>query len=106
MNIPDTVNICGSTYEVKSNPKSFESEGCTYEQVITLGIKCSGPEKVFCRFIHETIELCLVERYFKYDSNNNGSLFIMTHGELSTFCSDLAAALYPTIEKASKAKTA
>lgn len=102
MRFPRKVQISGKTYTVTTDKKRWNSSGQTVSQEIVLGAEGGNKERIFDNFIHEVAELALCERNFRYgDGSSDGSMFVMTHKDFTTFASDVATALFP-VTKARK----
>lgn len=97
MKLTKTVFVCGKTYKIKKDPKSFGGKGQTGPQEIIIGTKYQKPERIFENLVHEIFELILVEYGFKYETDDR-ELFIMTHNDLVIVAIQLAAAIMPMLK--------
>lgn len=97
MRLPKTITICGKTYEVKKNQKSYDGKGSTATCEMTIGTKNKSPERQFEIFLHEVVEIIACERDVRY-SSLDGLIFVMTHKEFDNVLVDVAAAVYPMIK--------
>lgn len=100
MRLPKTVQICGKTYTVKTNNKSYDGGGSTTHLNLTVGTKSKNSERSFEIFCHEIMEITACERGYRYGGgSSDGATFVMSHKEFDTFSADVAAAIYPMTKK-------
>ena len=100
MRLPETVQICGKTYTVKTNSKSYDGGGSTVSLTLTVGTKSKNPERQFEILVHEIMEITACERGDRYGSGvSNGATFVMSHKEFDNFSVDVAAALRPMMQE-------
>ena len=94
MKIPQTIILCGKTYKVKKDPKSYDGKGSTATCEMTVGTKNKNPERQFEIFLHEVMEIIAVEHDVRYGyDGGNGLIFVMSHKEFDNYTVDVAAAL-------------
>lgn len=100
MELPKTVNICGMTYGVKTNNKSYDGTGSTCNPHIVVGTKSKNNERYWEIFFHEVMEVAACERGYRYGGGHSeNAVFVMNHKEFDNFSRDIAVALRPMIEK-------
>lgn len=98
MNLPKKVQICGKTYTVKRNKKSWSSKGRTGDRKITIGTKWSSDEHEFESYLHEVAELVCCERHIHYISGDDNVMFVMSHREFTDVMNDVATAIRPMVK--------
>lgn len=99
MRLPKKVQICGKPFTVVIDKKKWSSSGQTLSQEIIIGGEGGRKERIFDNFVHEVAELALCERSFRYgDGSSDGSIFVMSHKDFTTFATDVATALRPMIK--------
>lgn len=99
MRLPKTVQICGMTYPVRTNGKSYDGTGSTANPHITVGTKSKNEERHLEILLHEIMEVAACERGYRYGGGlSDGSVFVMSHKEFDNFSRDIATAIRPMIK--------
>ena len=99
MRLPKTVDICGMTYAVRTNSKSYDGGGSTCNPHITVGTKSKNNERYWEIFFHEVMEVAACERGYRYGGgSSDGAVFVMSHKEFDNFSRDIAVALRSVVK--------
>lgn len=98
MKIPKKLNICGLTFDVDLRKDLMGSSFDCVKQKITLGAKDLTKEELLDDFVHEVIEVILVERGHRYSSyldfqDTEGTLFIFSHKDYGNVARDISFVL-------------
>lgn len=98
MKLPKKVDICGMTYTVRTNSKSYDGGGSTCNPHITVGTKSKNNERYQEILLHEIMEIAACERGYRYGSGgSDNAMFVMSHKEFDNFSRDIAVALRPML---------
>ncbi len=98
MKLPKTINICGMTYPVRTNSKSYDGGGSTSNPHIMVGTKSKNSERFQEILLHEIMEIAACERGYRYGGGmSDGAIFVMNHKEFDNFSRDVAVAIRPMI---------
>jgi len=99
MELPKTVQICGVTYPVRTNSRSYDGAGSTSFPGITVGTKSKNPQRHWEILLHEVMEIAACERGYRYGAGiSDHSVFVMTHKEFNNYSADVAAAIRPMMK--------
>lgn len=100
MRLPRKITIAGREYKVKRDP----SKGTGYGRgrldigVITIGSN-GDPEQAFETFVHEVMEVALLENDSRYDRDGtNDFMYQMTHTEFDGYAKSISRALRPMVK--------
>jgi len=100
MKLPKTVEICGMTYEVKTDKTSCDGSGSTTNPHIIVGTESKNKERYWEIFLHEVMEVAACERSYRYGSGlSSGSMFVMNHKEFDNYARDVATAIRPMLKE-------
>lgn len=99
MRLSKTVQICGMTYPVKTNNKSYDGGGSTTNPHLTVGTKSKNKERYWEILVHEIMEVAACERGYRYGGGiSKCSVFVMSHKEFDNFSRDVATAIRPMLK--------
>lgn len=102
MKLPKKIQICGKIYAVcEEKEQSCFGRANSGSKIITVGTKYGLSQQIWENILHEVAEMVCCERQYRYAANddNSGIVFVMNHNEFDNFAMDLAAAIFPFLEK-------
>ena len=101
MKLPKKVLIVGKTYTVRRERTKGEGygRGDSSKRIITIGSKNGDSVTCFETFVHEIVELCMLENGYRFNRDTNDEfIYMVNHHELDRLTMDVATGLRPMIK--------
>ena len=101
MRLPRKVMISGRAYDVRRDrtKSTGHGRGCLSHGKITVGSD-GDPEQAYETFVHEVMEVALLENDLRYDRDGTPDFtYMMTHTEFDKYSKDIARALRQMVKE-------